>query len=97
MPAQHIRNFLSIEATARKLGIYKSTLYRWINKNLFPPPIKIGKRSFYPKETVRAFFEYIEKEGEIKSYWWKKHSIPPIEGEEGEGEPLAEVGDEPTV
>lgn len=40
----------------KPIPISRSTLYDWIKKGLFPPPVALGPRvRAWPVETVRAF------------------------------------------
>ena len=42
---------LSLEAVLRRTASKRSTLYGWIKKGLFPPPIRIGPRRVAWRET----------------------------------------------
>lgn len=66
------KKYLTFEATAKAVGINRSTLYEWIKKGLFPAPVKIGRRSYYPKELVENFFHIAEKNGKVEPFWWEK-------------------------
>lgn len=66
------KRYLTIEATAKALGIGKFTIYKWVKRGLLPAPLKVGKRSYYPKELVEKFFSYVEENGKPEPYWWER-------------------------
>lgn len=55
---------------ARLLGISKSTLYSWVEKNMFPPPIKLGLRAAgWTSEQINAWINSrINNRKEVKRH-----------------------------
>jgi len=66
------KNYLKLDQVSKLLGINKTTIYKWIKKGLLPPPLKVGRRSYYTREFIESLFSYIEKEGKIDPFWWNK-------------------------
>jgi prophage regulatory protein len=59
-----IKKLISAKAVREKLGIGNTTLYRYINSNLFPKPIKLGpKKNRWYEEDVAAWIEQRKRKG----------------------------------
>ena len=65
------RKYLPLRSVAKKLGVDYTTIYKWIKKDLFPKPVKVGRYSYYPKDMVEKFFHSLEKNGEVIPFWWE--------------------------
>jgi len=55
---------LRLPAVEREVGFKKSQLYHLIQRQIFPPPIKVGRMSLWPRDQVLDFVERV-KRGEI--------------------------------
>ena len=66
------KRYLTIDATAKALEINRFTIYKWIKRGLLPNPLKIGRRSYYPKELIEKIFSYVEENGKLEPYWWER-------------------------
>jgi len=55
--------YISYKSLAKKLGVSKQTISRWIrlNQNDFPSPVKIGTRSAFVVEEIAAWQESRER------------------------------------
>ncbi|WP_417464319.1 helix-turn-helix transcriptional regulator [Kordiimonas sp.] len=47
-----MKHFIRLPAIERKTGFKKSCLYDWIQRGLFPAPIKIGRSSVWDADDV---------------------------------------------
>ena len=50
------KRLLTIQETARYIGVSPSTVRRWKNRGIFPP-LYIGSRPYYTPEIVENFFK----------------------------------------
>lgn len=48
-----LENVLSV---AKRLGVCRSTIYAWVQKGLFPEPIKFGRSSRWLSSEVNEWF-----------------------------------------
>lgn len=48
---------LSATETARQLGVARSTLYEWSSSGRVPAPIRIGRRTLWRADDLRAWVD----------------------------------------
>ena len=53
--ASLLSDYMTREDLAAELGVSKDTLARWHTQRIGPPSVKLGKRTFYRREVVRAW------------------------------------------
>jgi excisionase family DNA binding protein len=49
--------WIPAEEVAALLGIHRSTVYRWLDQGLIPPPRRIGGRTVWARADVELFAE----------------------------------------
>lgn len=52
---------LPLGEAARRLGISRETLYRWVRRGEFPEPIKQGKKSFYALSDLESHITKLKR------------------------------------
>jgi excisionase family DNA binding protein len=49
--------WIPAEDVAALLGIHRSTVYRWLDQGLIPPPRRIGGRTLWSRADIELFAE----------------------------------------
>jgi|GEM_PF-1649786 Predicted transcriptional regulator len=53
--------FLRLEQVLQLVPVGRSTLYRMVEKNEFPPPCKVGSSSLWPYSEVRRWADKVKR------------------------------------
>ena len=59
--------YLTLDQTAKELGIHVVTLKRWKARRYGPVPVRVGSRWYYRRDDWRTFFENEDKSARRRS------------------------------
>jgi excisionase family DNA binding protein len=57
--------WLTVKEVARLLRVSCWTVYQWTKTGELPPPVKIGKRQRFRRETLEQFLKKREQESQL--------------------------------